>query len=150
MSSTAFDQLRTRVLGLVAARDVDVGADQRATRQLVEAETERFQRELMRGAAPGLQPFVDPSDVVERLVRELNGIGAQLDALVADPDVEEIYGRDGEVTARLVGGRTKCADTPVQAGAVLAVLQRLLAAAGENVDALDCPGFGGGIRAWSH
>jgi pilus assembly protein CpaF len=135
MTVTAFDQLRGRVLGLVAARDLDVAANLAATRQLVEAETERFQRELMRGASPGLQPFVDPANVVERLVRELSGVGAQLDDLVADPDVEEIYGRDGEVSARLVGGTTKCADTPVQPGVVLAVLQRLLAAAGENIDA---------------
>jgi len=134
-AATAFDVLRGRVLGQIASRDLDVAEDPSAARWLVEAETERFQRELMGGGLPGLQPFVDPADVVERLVRELLGIGAQLDALVMEPDVEEIYGRDGEVTARLVGGATRCADAPVQAGAVLAVLQRLLAAAGENVDA---------------
>ncbi|MDA8300934.1 MAG: ATPase, T2SS/T4P/T4SS family [Actinomycetota bacterium] len=133
--ATAFEQLRGRVLGLLAARDIDVGADPGAARRLVESETERFQRQLMRGALAGLAPFVDPADVVERLMTELVGIGAQLDQLVEDPLVEEIYGFDGEITARLVGGATRYSEAPAQAGAVLAVLQRLVAAVGENFDA---------------
>lgn len=133
--ATAFDQLRGRVLGLVAAQDLDVSTELSATRHLVESATERFQRELMRGALQGFEPFVDPADVVERLMRELIGIGAQLDQLVADPEVEEIFGRDGEITARLVGGVAKCVEAPAQPGSVLAVLQRLLAAAGESIDA---------------
>jgi pilus assembly protein CpaF len=120
---------------MVAARDMDVPSEPALARQLVEAETERFQRDLMRGAHPGLQPFSDPPDVVERIMRELNGIGAQLDQLVSDPRVEEIYGVDGDITARLVGGETKCAESPAQPGAVLAVLQRLIAGAAENMDA---------------
>jgi pilus assembly protein CpaF len=134
MSATAFEELRSRVLGLIAARDLDVAGDQAQARRMVETETERFQRELMRGSLRGMQPFSDPPDVVERLVRELNGIGAQLDQLVADPRVEEIYGVDGEITARLVGGETRCAAAPAPAEAVLSVLQRLIATAGENID----------------
>jgi pilus assembly protein CpaF len=135
MSMTAFDQLRSRVLSLVAARDMDVPAQPALARQLVELETERFQRDLMRGIQQGLQPFSDPPDVVDRIMRELNGIGAQLDQLVSDPRVEEIYGVDGELTARLVGGETRCVESPAQPEAVLAVLQRLIAAAAENMDA---------------
>jgi pilus assembly protein CpaF len=131
----AFDELRSRVLNLVAARDLDVAADPTATRQLVEAETERFQRELMRGAVSGLSPFSDPGDVVERVMLELTGIGAQLDEILADPRVEEVYGADGEITVRLVGGATKCAGTPVRPDVLLSVLQRLVASAGEAVDA---------------
>jgi pilus assembly protein CpaF len=134
-SATAFDELRARVLGLIAVRDVDVAADPGQARLVVEAETERFQRELMRGSLRGMLPFADPPDVVDRLVRELNGIGAQLDQLVADPRVEEIYGSDGEITARLVGGEARCAGAPAQPEAVLAVLQRLVASAGESIDA---------------
>jgi pilus assembly protein CpaF len=120
---------------MVAVRDLDVAAEPAQARRLVETETERFQRDLMRGSPRGWQPFSDPPDVVERIMRELNGIGAQLDQLVADPRVEEIYGADGEITARLVGGESRCSDTPAQAEAVLAVLQRLVATAGENIDA---------------
>lgn len=135
MTATAFEQLRGRVLGLVAARDLDVAAEPGATRRLVESETERLQRELMRGALDGTVPFVDPADVVERILTELNGIGAQLDQLVADQNVEEVYGFDGEITARMAGGATRCGEVPAQPGAVLAVLQRLVASAGENFDA---------------
>ena len=135
MIATAFEQLRGRVLGLVAARDLDVAAEPGATRRLVESETERFQRELMRGTLDGTAPFVDPADVVERILTELNGIGAQLDQLVADQDVEEVYGFDGEITARMTGGATRCGEVPAQPGAVLAVLQRLVASAGETFDA---------------
>lgn len=135
MTATAFEQLRGRVLGLVAARDIDVRAEPDATRLLVESETERFQRELMRGALEGMAPFVDPADVVKRILTELNGIGAQLDQLLGDPEVEEVYGVDGEITARMTGGATRCSEAPAQPGAVLAVLQRLVASAGENFDA---------------
>lgn len=134
MNATAFDELRSRVMGLIAARDLDVRAATAPVRQMVEAETERFQRELMRGTFPRLQPFSDPPDVVERIMRELSGIGAQLDQLVADPLVEEIYGSDGEITARMVGGQTRCIEAPAPAGAVLSVLQRLIAGAGESID----------------
>ena len=48
--------------------------------------------------------------------------------------VEEIYGADGDITARMVGGETRCTEVPTQPEAVLAVLQRLVAAAGENID----------------
>ncbi len=135
MTTTAFDQLRSRVLGLVAARDLDVAEEGALVHQLVEAETERFQRELMRGSLHGFYPFANPPDVVARLVQELTGIGAQLDEVVADPNVEEVYGVDGEITVRLVGGETTCSDNPAQPQAVLAVLQRLITNAGENIDA---------------
>ncbi|HTW07569.1 MAG TPA: ATPase, T2SS/T4P/T4SS family [Acidimicrobiales bacterium] len=134
MTATAFDELRSRVLALVAAHDLDVVAEPAQARLLVEAETERFQRLLMRGSVAGLQPFSDPGDVVERLVRELNGIGAQLDQLVGDPRVEEIYGCEGEITVRLVGGETRCLGAPAPPEAVLSVLQRLVSAAGESLD----------------
>jgi len=135
MNATAFDELRARVLNVVAAQDLDVEADPMAVRRLTETETERFQRELMRGSLRGLVPFANPAEVVDRLVRELNGLGAQLDQLVADPTVEEIYGSDGDITARMVGGGTWCTDGPVQPEAVLAVVQRLVATAGECIDA---------------
>jgi pilus assembly protein CpaF len=134
MSATAFEELRSRVLALIAARDLDVAGDPAQARRMVETETERFQRELMRGSLLGMEPFSDPPDVVERLVRELNGIGAQLDQLVADLRVEEIYGVDGEITARMVGGETKGTAVPAPPEAVLSVLQRLVASAGENLD----------------
>jgi len=135
VNATAFDELRSRVLGVVAARDLDVAADPSQARSLVESETERFQRELMRGSRRDLQPFSDPPDVVERMLQELTGIGAQLEQLINDHRVEEVYGADGEMTARLVGGETLCSTAPAQPGAILAALQRLVGSAGENLDA---------------
>ena len=135
MTTTAFDQLRSRVLAVVAAQDLDVFEQDGFVRQVVEAETERFQRELMRGSVTGLEPFANPAEVVSRLLRELSGIGAQLDQLLADSGVEEIYGVDGEMTIRMAGGETTCADSPAQPEAVVAVLQRLIAGSGENMDA---------------
>lgn len=135
MTATAFDQLRSRVLGLVAARDLDVAEEGAFVRQVIEAETERFQRELIRGSFDDLHPFANPPDVVDRLVQELTGIGAQLDQLVADPKVEEIYGVDGEITIRMAGGETICSQNPAQPQAVLAVVQRLITNSGENIDA---------------
>ena len=124
------------MLGLVAARDLDVAEEGAFVRQVIEAETERFQRELMRGSFDDLHPFANPPDVVGRLVQELTGIGAQLDQLVADPNVEEIYGVDGEMTIRMAGGETICSQNPAQPQAVLAVLQRLITNSGENIDCL--------------
>lgn len=135
MSASAFAELRQRVLSAVAVRDLDPGSAIDDTRQLVEGETERFQRELMRDRVSGLAPFADPQDVVDRLLQELSGIGAQLDRLVSDPRVEEIYGSDGDLTVRMVGGDAKCVETPVQPEAVLAVVQRLVTSAGESLDA---------------
>jgi len=134
LRATAFDELRARVHAVIAARDMDVTAANDALRRLVEEEAERFQRELMRGTN-GYQPFADPLDVVTRMLAELNGIGPQLEALVSDPEVEEVFGVDGEVTARLVSGETRALDCPTQPEAVLAVVQRLVASAGENLDA---------------
>ncbi|HUB69285.1 MAG TPA: ATPase, T2SS/T4P/T4SS family [Acidimicrobiales bacterium] len=135
MSATAFDTLRSRVLASVASHDLDVAGDPGQARTFVELETERFQRELMRGSHEGLQPFSDPADVVDRMLRELDGIGAQLGLLVSDPRVEEIYGQDGELTTRFAGGETRCTGAPSQPEAVLAALQRMVAAAGESLDA---------------
>lgn len=119
----------------MAARDLDVLAETEAVSRLVEVEVERFQRELMRGSGNNFEPFADPPDVVARLIRELNGIGHQLDQLVADQDVEEVFGVDGEITARLVTGETRGIDSPAQPEAVLAAVQRMVTSAGESLDA---------------
>jgi pilus assembly protein CpaF len=134
MKPTAFDELRSRVHASIAARDMDVTSGADALRRLVEEEAERFQRQLMRGVN-GYQPFADPADVVARMLAELNGIGSQLDIFVSDPEVEEVFGVDGEITARLVTGEARALDCPALPEAVLAVVQRLVATAGENLDA---------------
>jgi pilus assembly protein CpaF len=134
MKATAFDELRSRVHSKIAARDIDVTTGTEAVRRLVEEEAEHFQRELMRGLN-GYQPFADPADVVARVLAELNGIGSQLDLLVSDPEVEEVFGVDGEITARLVTGEARVLDCPAQPAAVLAVVQRLVTTAGESLDA---------------
>ena len=52
-------------------------------------------------------------------------------ALVADPDVEEIYGTDGDLSYRTTSGHTKAVPTPVSPTALLHTIQRLVASASE-------------------
>ncbi len=134
--SSAFALLRSRALDAVAALDLVPGVpDRAACEEVVAAEVERFQRELMRGEHPGMGPFVDPSGVVERVLGELHGLGAELDAIVADPEVDEVFGWDGEMMVRTTDGRSRFVDSASGASAVVAAVQRMVNAAGENIDA---------------
>lgn len=133
--NTAFSELRSRVLNVIGTTDTEALADPLATRRLVESQTELFQRELMRDSATGYLPFSNPADIVERLIKEVGGVGTYVEQLLADPHVEEIYGVDGEIFVRLVGGKTQWPDSPATAEGVLAVVQRLVMASGESLDA---------------
>ena len=135
MTATAFKSLRARVLSAIAANDLDASFDRAGARRLIEAETEQFQRELMRDAIEGLVPFSDPDAVVERLLSEVEGVGSQLAHLLCDPRVEEVYGVDGDLTFRFSGGSTSMESTPGQPDAMLSVVQRMVAGAGESLDA---------------
>ena len=131
--TTAYQALLGKVHGIVVARDLDVAVDSDQVRRIVETETERFQREATIGAAR-FDPFANPADVAERLVRDVEGGGAEMEDLIGDPDVEEIYGTDGELTYRTTTGETVGVATPVSPQAVLHTIQRLVAAAGEELD----------------
>jgi len=72
---------------------------------------------------------------VARLVRDVEGVGAEIEELIRDGDVEEIYGVDGELTYRTVTGETIAVSTPVSSVAVLHTVQRLVVSAGEQLDA---------------
>jgi len=131
--TTAYEALRERLHAMVAERDLDMASAGTEVRRMVESELERFQRDAMRGAG-GYEPFARPDDVLGRLVRDLEGLGTQLEALIADPDVEEIYGTDGELTYRTVTGDTRAVEPPLPASAVFNVVQRWVAGAGEQLD----------------
>jgi len=131
--TSAYEALRERLHTLVAARDLDVTSDDGDIRKLVEAELERFQRDAMRGAG-GFEPFARPDDIMSRLIRDLEGLGTQIEELIADPDVEEIYGIDGELTYRTVAGDTRAVEPPLPPAAVFNVVQRWVAGAGEQLD----------------
>lgn len=131
---TAYEALRGRLQALVAARDLDVTSDPTEVHALVEAELERFQREAMRGASP-YEAFARPAEVLARLCRDLEGLGTQIEELLADGSVEEIYGIDGELTYRTVSGDTRAVEPPLPPEAVLNLVQRWAAGAGEQLDA---------------
>ena len=115
--TTAYEALLAKIHGIITARDLDVTADPTAIRRIVETETERFQREATIGAER-FPPFADPDDVVARLLRDISSVGSELDQWIAHPDVEEIWGIDGELWARMTTGEVVAVPTPASALAV--------------------------------
>jgi pilus assembly protein CpaF len=132
--TSAYDALLAKLHGIIAARDLNVAVDGVEVRRIAETETERFQRETTIGTAR-FEAFSDPGDVVARLVRDVEGVGAEMEELIADGDVEEIYGTDGDLTYRTTTGETIAVSTPVSPTAVLRTIQRLVVTAGEQLDA---------------
>lgn len=132
--TTAYQSLLGKVHGIIASRDLNVTVDSLEIRRIIEAETERFQREATIGAS-SFEAFADPADVAGRLARDVEGVGSELEELIVNPDVEEVYGTDGELTYRTTTGETRAVANPVAAETVLHTIQRLVAAAGEELDA---------------
>lgn len=132
--TTAYQSLLGKVHGIIASRDLNVAVDSLEIRRIIESETEHFQREATIGAA-AFEAFADPADVVGRMLKDVEGVGSELEELIANPDVEEVYGTDGELTYRTTTGETLAVANPVAAEAVLHTIQRLVAAAGEELDA---------------
>jgi pilus assembly protein CpaF len=132
--ATAYELLRSRVHAIIASRDLNVAVDPDEVRKLVENETDRFQRELMRGSSDSLEPFANPEEIVDRLVQDVNGLGQQLERLIADSSVEEIFGIDGEITWTVTTGETRTVDAPAEPEAVLNVIKQLVTEAGEQLD----------------
>ena len=132
--TTAYQALLAKVHGIIAARDLNVTVDGVEVRRIVETEIDRFQRDTTIGAAR-FDAFADPDDVAGRLVKDVEGVGAEMEDLLGDGDVEEIYGVDGELTYRTVTGETIAVSTPVSPTAVLHTVERLVVSAGEQLDA---------------
>jgi pilus assembly protein CpaF len=133
-STTAFERLLARIQGVLNARDLVVEADEDQIRTIVTDEVESYQRSAYTGA-DGAVAFHDPDDIAQRLMAEITGVGAEIEALIADAEVEEIFGTDGDLTYRTTGGETRAVPTPVSATAVLNTVQRLVASASEQLDA---------------
>jgi pilus assembly protein CpaF len=133
MGASAYEAVFSRIQGLIVTRDLDVLSDDDEVRRIVETEIERFQRSSASGAEVG-EAFANPDDVRSRMVSDLGGFSA-LGELIVDPDVEEVYGSDGDLIYRATNGETRAVATPANPTAVLNLLQRLVAAAGEQLDA---------------
>jgi pilus assembly protein CpaF len=131
-TTTPFERLLTRIQDILNTRDVADNADQ--IRSVIAAEVERWQRSAIQGA-DGATAFTNPDEVVERILRLIEGVGTEIEALVADPDVEEIYGTNGDLSYRTTSGHTKAVPTPVSPTAMLHTVQRLVASASEQLDA---------------
>ena len=126
---TAYELVRAHLHRALNAEDFHAPDLRGLVEQIVESH--------QRAAASGLEgrvAFADPDEVVARLIREVEGIGSEIEELEADANVEEIYGRDGELSYRLTSGEVKALATPVSAESILTVVQRLVAAAGEQLD----------------
>ena len=134
LPASAYEALRDQVHALVATRDLTPAAGEDALEQLVEAEVDRFQREAMAGRGQ-FDPFARPEEVLTRLLRDLSGLSSQVEELLANAEVEEIYGTDGELTYRTVAGDTRVVEPPVPAAAVFNLVQRWASEAGEQLDA---------------
>lgn len=132
--ASAYQALAGKVLGIIAAQDLNVEVDGVAIRRIIETETERFQRDTTIGVSR-YQPFADPADVAVRLARDLEGLGAELEELIAEPEVEEIFGTDDELAYRTTTGETRAVATPVSPISLLRTVQRMVSAAGEELDA---------------
>lgn len=133
-TATAFERLLAHIQGVLNARDLTVEADEDQIRAVVADEVESYQRSAYTGA-DGAIAFADPEDISQRLMAEITGIGAEIEALIADSEVEEIFGTDGELTYRTTTGETRAVPTPVSAAAVLNTVQRMVASASEQLDA---------------
>lgn len=143
--TTAYEALLAKIHAIITARDLDVTADPTEIRRIAETETERFQREATIGAER-FPPFADPGDVVARLVRDISSVGSELDEWIAHPDVEEMWGIDGELWARMTTGEVVAVPTPTSALAVRNQVERFVAAAGEQLDASHPRADG--VRVW--
>jgi pilus assembly protein CpaF len=132
--TTAYEALRHRLHGLVASGAIDPSGERHHLRETIEIELDQFQRSAIMGTA-GFEPFARPDEILSRLVSDLTGLGSEVEDLVADPDVEEIYGVDGELSYRNVAGDALAVEPPLPAEAVLHLVQRWAASAGEQLDA---------------
>jgi pilus assembly protein CpaF len=132
--TNAYQAVLGKLLATLAARDAEAVADPVRLRGMVEAEIDRFQREATIGAAR-FESFVDPEDVMARLVKDLQGMGAEIETLLEDREVAEIYGVDGDLWYRTTLGETIAVSTPVPAAAVRRTVERLVGEAKEQLDA---------------
>jgi pilus assembly protein CpaF len=130
---SAYDHLRSRLHSRLATSD-DPALGTVEVRQLVENEVELFQHAAMRRQSD-FEPLANPAATVARLVQDVGGIGNELDELLKDPTVEEIRGNDGDLTYRTTDGQVHQLANPANKQAVLAVCQRLLSKADEQLDA---------------
>lgn len=132
-TTSAYDYLRSRVHSRLAAAE-DPLSETVEVRKLIEAEVETFQHGAMR-RQNDFEPLADPLLTVERLVQDVSGMGNELSELLKDPLVEEVRGNDGEITYRTTDGQVHQLAHPANPEAVLAVCQRLVSQAGEQLDA---------------
>jgi pilus assembly protein CpaF len=132
--TTAYERVLGNVQGIITARDLNVEVDSTEIRRIIETEVDRFQRDATIGAQR-YEPFAMPADIVERLIKDVESVGTEIEELAVDPEVEEIYGTDGELTYRTTAGETKAVATPVSPASVFNTVARLVSAAGEVLDA---------------
>ena len=133
VAANAYEVVRAELYDRVAAAHLSA-EDAEAISRLAAEVVEAHQRTVGKGDS-GREAFADPATITERLIREVSGLGSQLEALVGDPDVEEIYGLDGEIIYRTTTGDTRAVEPPLPAQAVLHTVTRWATAAGEPLDA---------------
>ncbi len=150
---SAYDMVLADVRAEVARRDLNPGSDGKLIQTITASHVAAWQDDSVQGRRGDAEAFADVEDVAWRIFKDVVSFGSVLDELMARPDVEEIYGRDGELTYRLISGEIAAVPYPVSAAGNLTVVQRLLADAGEQIDSSHpratgcgcfCPAGGGG------
>ena len=146
--TTAYEALLAKIHGIITARDVGRRrASRRRSGGSRRPKRSGFSAEATIGAER-FPPFADPDDVVARLVRDISSVGSELDEWIAHPDVEEIWGIDGELWARMTTGEVVAVPTPASPLAVRNQIERFVAAAGEAAGRLaPAGGRGAGVAA---
>lgn len=130
--AAAYDQLRRTVLGILETRVLDP-EDPDALTRLIDDEIDKYQRRADPGY--GTDPLVNPDAVRDRLVHSIRGNGP-LDGAMADPRgcVREIRGEDDDLVCRMADGTLRPLDEPTSAEEVYEVIQRMVTAAGAELN----------------
>jgi Flp pilus assembly CpaF family ATPase len=131
---SAYDMVLGDVRAEVARRDLNPGSDSKLIQTITASHVAAWQDDTVQGKRGDAEAFADVEDVAWRIFKDVVSFGSVLEELMARPDVEEIYGRDGELTYRLTSGEIEAVPYPVSAAGNLTVVQRLLADAGEQID----------------
>ena len=133
LAANAYEVVRGSLFDRVAAANLQA-EDTEAISALAAEVVEAHQRSVAKGQSPR-EAFSAPEAIIARLVRDVSGLGAQLEELLGDPDVEEIYGFDGEILYRTTTGDTRAVEPPLPVAAVLHTVTRWATSAGEPLDA---------------
>ncbi len=127
----AYLLLRRHLMSELEGSDFDP-TDGEAVGRLVGDVVDRYEDDAREGHS-GASPLRDPGEMRRRLAASVEGYGP-LEALLADPGVEEIFLEGDRVTYVDGAGRLVVSDVPTSASEIRHVVARLLASTDRHLD----------------